>query len=125
MAPPETPPADRTAAQPGITPEPGDPVAAAAAEPPLRVSVVLAEPETARCVDLELAPGATLAQAALASGLWRPESGLGLGLWGHRLPGDTPLAGGDRVEIYRPLLIEPKDARRHRAELRRALKPRG
>jgi putative ubiquitin-RnfH superfamily antitoxin RatB of RatAB toxin-antitoxin module len=76
-------------------------------------------------VDLELAPGATLAQAALASGLWRPESGLALGLWGHRLPGDTPLAGGDRVEIYRPLLIEPKDARRHRAELRRALKPRG
>jgi putative ubiquitin-RnfH superfamily antitoxin RatB of RatAB toxin-antitoxin module len=105
--------------------ESSDPVAAAAAEPPLRVSVVLAEPHGARCVDLELAPGATLAQAALASGLWRPESGLALGLWGHRLPGDTPLAGGDRVEIYRPLLIEPKDARRHRAELRRALKPRG
>jgi putative ubiquitin-RnfH superfamily antitoxin RatB of RatAB toxin-antitoxin module len=89
------------------------------------VSVVLAEPGRASCVNLALAPGATLIDAAQASGLWQPASGLTLGVWGHRLPGDTVLADGDRVEIYRPLQIDPKDARRHRAELRRALKPKG
>ena len=89
----------------------------------VRVSVVLAEPAGVRSVELSLPVPARLAEAAHASGLWHPASGLDLGLWGHRLPGDTELADGDRVEIYRPLLIDPKDARRHRATLRRARQP--
>ncbi len=91
--------------------------------PVVRVSVVLAQPASVRCVELTLPAPARLAQAAQASGLWQPESGLDLGLWGRRQPGDTELADGDRVEIYRPLLIDPKEARRHRATLRRARKP--
>ncbi len=85
----------------------------------VRVSVVLAEPAGVRSVELSLPAPARLAEAAQASGLWHPATGLDLGLWGHRLPGDTELADGDRIEIYRPLLIDPKDARRHRAQLRR------
>lgn len=91
----------------------------------LRVTVVFAEAERVRSVDLDLPSGATLAAAAQTSGLWHPASGLDLGVWGHRLPGDTELADGDRVEIYRALLIDPKEARRHRVELRRTRKPRG
>ena len=93
--------------------------------PRLQLTVVLAEAERVRCISLELPAGATLAAAAQASGLWQPASGLDLGVWGHRLPGDTELADGDRVEIYRALQIDPKDARRHRAELRRTRKPLG
>lgn len=91
----------------------------------LRVTVVFAEAERVRRVDLDLPSGATLAAAAQTSGLWHPATGLDLGVWGHRLPGDTELADGDRVEIYRALQIDPKDARRYRAELRRTCKPRG
>lgn len=38
-----------------------------------------------------------------------------VGVWGKRLPLDGPLHDGDRVEIYRPLIIDPKEARRQRA----------
>jgi len=115
MARPDGAPEASEAAPPHPAPGRGAPV--------VRVSVVLAQPANLRCVELTLPAPARLAQAAQASGLWQPESGLDLGLWGHRLPGDTELADGDRVEIYRPLLIDPKDARRHRATLRRARQP--
>jgi len=36
-----------------------------------------------------------------------------------QLLGDTPLNAGDRVEIYRPLIVEPKEARRRRARIKK------
>jgi putative ubiquitin-RnfH superfamily antitoxin RatB of RatAB toxin-antitoxin module len=39
-----------------------------------------------------------------------------VGVFGKRATLDTILCDGDRVEIYRPLLIDPKDARRLRAK---------
>jgi hypothetical protein len=35
------------------------------------------------------------------------------------VPPTTAVHDGDRVEVYRPLIVEPKDARRRRAEARR------
>ena len=68
--------------------------------------------------ELQLPAAATLADALLASGLL-PRHGQGLeglaaGIWSRAKPLDTPLRDADRVEIYRPLRVDPKEARRLR-----------
>jgi putative ubiquitin-RnfH superfamily antitoxin RatB of RatAB toxin-antitoxin module len=40
-----------------------------------------------------------------------------LGVWGRRVPFDTVLREGDRLELYRPLLCDPKESRRRRQRL--------
>ena len=40
--------------------------------------------------------------------------GLKVGIWGRARPLDTPLRERDRVEVYRPLQVDPKEARRLR-----------
>lgn len=62
---------------------------------------------------LRLPAGSTLADALRAAGWATPASRCGI--WGRERALDTPLTDGDRVEIYRELLIDPKDARRQRA----------
>jgi len=42
-----------------------------------------------------------------------------VGIWGRTVALDAPLAEGDRVEIYRPLRMDPKEARRRRAQRRK------
>lgn len=90
----------------------------------LRVEVVYARVGHQEVVYLVLPPGATLRDAVDASGLLArhpeidPES-QPFGVFGERAAADTVLEDGDRIEIYRPLLGDPKQARRKRA-LRRA-----
>lgn len=85
----------------------------------LRVTVVHARPERQELVEITLPPGSTVADAIAASGLLgrTPEPGAGpkVGIFGRVRPRDTPLADGDRVEIFRPLLADPKSVRRKRA----------
>ena len=68
---------------------------------------------------LRVPEGTTARRAVLQSGLAAafPEADLAapLGIFGKRVADDTPLLGGERVELYRPLLIDPKEARRRRA----------
>jgi hypothetical protein len=68
---------------------------------------------------LRLPVGSTLREAVQASGLLQRHAGLdvahGAGIWGKRRPPETPLRDRDRVELYRPLRIDPKEARRTRA----------
>lgn len=96
-------------------------VAVASIEPTLlAIEVVYARPERAWRVSLRLAPGSTALQAFEASGLRERVAELAsaepdLGVFAHPVAPDRPLRDGDRVEIYRPLLIDPKDARRKRA----------
>jgi hypothetical protein len=76
-------------------------------------------------VDVRVAPGATLLDALNASGLLvrHPEIDprvQAFGIWGQRRAVDAPLRDGDRVEVYRPLLIDPKDARRLRQRRQQA-----
>ena len=68
---------------------------------------------------LQLPEGATVRQAVQASGLAAACPGLDLaacdvGVWGRRSAWDAPLRERDRVEVYRPLLVDPKVARRER-----------
>jgi putative ubiquitin-RnfH superfamily antitoxin RatB of RatAB toxin-antitoxin module len=77
----------------------------------MRIEVVLARPERAEVVELDLPPGATVRDALAASGI----RGNQVGIFGRRVTIDTLLADGDRVEIYRPLAVDPKEARRRRA----------
>lgn len=66
-------------------------------------------------MQLELPPGATVREALAASGLQIKE-GEAVGVFGKRAAMDQPLAEGDRVEIYRPLAVDPKEGRRLRAK---------
>lgn len=96
----------------------------------LHVSVVYALPQRQEMVQLSLPEGATLQQAVEASGLLQkfPEIDLAknkLGIFGKLSKADTVLRDRDRVEIYRPLLADPKEVRRQRAAEGKVLKKGG
>lgn len=68
---------------------------------------------------LAVAPGTTLEAAVALSGVAQEVAGLDLsavqfGIYGKKKPGDTVLRARDRVELYRPLIADPKNARRRR-----------
>ena len=70
--------------------------------------------------NMTVAEGTTVREAALQSGLEVefPELDLQqapLGIFGKAVKDETVLCDGDRIEVYRPLLIDPKEARRKRA----------
>ncbi len=86
----------------------------------IRVTVVHALPEEAIEVALRLPEGATLADAIDIAGANRrlavaDLSRCPVGIYGKRARRDTVLADGDRVELYRPLKLDPKQVRRRRA----------
>lgn len=62
---------------------------------------------------LELPAGATILDALQACGLVVEDPG-SVGIWGRKAPLEQALREGDRVEICRPLLVDPKVARRER-----------
>lgn len=41
-----------------------------------------------------------------------------IGIFGKKIPDNTPLKTGDRIELYRPLIADPKEARRKRIQPR-------
>ena len=66
--------------------------------------------------------GATLIDALRASGVLQRHPHIDLarqavGIWGRIRALDAPLKDGDRIEIYRPLQVDPKEARRRRQRL--------
>ncbi|MEX3814590.1 RnfH family protein [Paraburkholderia sp. BR13439] len=72
-------------------------------------------------IAVELPAGATLRQAIDASGILQRFPSIDLntqkvGVFGKLKPLDTVLADHDRVEIYRPLLVDPKVSRQRRVE---------
>jgi len=87
----------------------------------IHVEVVYAERDRVWSRALMLPDGATVATAVADSGLAaeRPDVRLGddcLGVFGRRVKPDRVLRDGDRVEVYRPLLLDPMEARRRRAD---------
>ena len=87
---------------------------------PLRVEVCYAEPDRAWRIDVVLPEGATVAQALAAADLPGRIPGLSvdparLAVFGRPVGLDDGLFDGDRVEVLRPLLADPKQARRERA----------
>jgi len=84
----------------------------------IRVEVVYAVRDAADAVSVQLPPGSTVRDACAASGMAARHPGMKMGafgIYGRRVSAETRLADGDRVEIYRELLIDPKERRRQRA----------
>ncbi len=88
----------------------------------MKVEVVYATADAQDCVALELPENATAGDALRQSGLvaaWKLDAaGLVIALHGRVVAADARLADGDRVELLRPLSVDPKDVRRRRAALR-------
>jgi len=85
----------------------------------VRVVVAYAAPGVEAIVPVAVDDGATVADAIAASGLLpamglAPE-GIACAIFGQRAEASVPLRDGDRVEITRPLVADPKAVRRARA----------
>ncbi len=96
----------------------------------IRVEVVYALPEKQEVVPLSLPAGNTLQQAVEASGLTArfPEIDTAkgkFGIYSKLSKPDTVLRDRDRVEIYRPLIADPKEVRKQRAAEGKAMKKGG
>ena len=90
------------------------------APPVLAVEVAYVGPQGQWLVDVRLPVGACVADAIAASGLQQQVPGLvvdddHVGIHGQRVTLAAQLADRDRVELYRPLQADPKEARRRRA----------
>ena len=88
----------------------------------IAVSVVWATPDVQEIVPLSLPPGATVGEAIARSAL-AARHGIDLramrvAIFGRLVGHDAILAPGDRIDICRPLVADPKDARRRRAKSR-------
>ena len=86
------------------------------------VEVAYAEPQRQFLRALRVPAGSTVAQVIAASDVER-ECGIDVGalsvsLWSKPVARDALVRDGDRVEILRPLKIDPKEARRLRAQRR-------
>ncbi len=92
---------------------------------PIRVEVVYALPRHSVSKSLQLERGATVGQALAALAGDADFSGVDLensavGIFGRVAGRDAGLEDGDRIELYRPLMEEPKLARRRRARPQKA-----
>ncbi len=97
---------------------------------PISVEVAYAKPDEQLILRLEVAPGTTLRQAIEQSGILDrlPEidrTNLKVGVFGKLKKPDQVLREGDRVEIYRPLIADPKQVRRERAAAGKRMKKGG
>ncbi len=88
----------------------------------IQVEVAYAKPDVQVIIPLEVEEGTTLEEAIQRSGILEqfPEIELGktnkTGIFGKIAKSDTVLREHDRVEIYRPLIADPKESRRKRAQ---------
>lgn len=85
------------------------------------VEVVLATPECQVLLTVEVEAGASVADVIASSGIASrfaelAVADMAVGIWGEPVSRDSMVNAGDRVELYRPLEIDPRDARRRRAQ---------
>ena len=81
----------------------------------MKIEVLMAWPRRFESVTVELPQGAVLADALAAAG-WADVEGIsGYAIFGVNAALDAVLQDGDRLELLRPLLLDPKEARRRRA----------
>jgi putative ubiquitin-RnfH superfamily antitoxin RatB of RatAB toxin-antitoxin module len=81
----------------------------------MKVEVVMAWPRRYEAVSVELVRGATVGDAIAAAGWTGREGVSGYAVFGVNADATTLLLEGDRVELLRPLQIDPMEARRRRA----------
>lgn len=98
--------------------------------PTIHVEVAYALPQVQMLIPLDVPEGTTLEEAVRLSGLPEkfPEIDLAnnkVGIWNKAAELTVVLREKDRVEIYRPLIADPKEVRRKRAEEGKAMKKGG
>lgn len=96
----------------------------------INVEVVYALPHEQALLKVQLPQGVTVSEAIRLSGILEKHSEIDLGrnkfgIYGKLAKADAMLRDKDRIEIYRPLLADPKEVRRKRAEEGRAMKKGG
>jgi len=96
----------------------------------IKIEVLYALPYEQTLLNVEVPQGITLADAVKISGILEkyPEIDLAtnkVGLFGKLSKQDVVLRDKDRVEIYRPLIADPKEVRRKRAEEGKVMKKGG
>ncbi|MFZ5524498.1 MAG: RnfH family protein [Pseudomonadota bacterium] len=96
----------------------------------INIEVVYALPGVQTLLKQPVAPGTTVAEAIQASSILQkyPEIDLTvnkLGIFGKLTKADAVLRDKDRIEIYRPLIADPKEVRRKRAEEGKVMKKGG
>lgn len=89
--------------------------------PEIKVEVAYALPEKQYLLKVRLAQGSTVEQAIAASGILELRTDISLsknklGIFSRPVKLTDVVNEGDRVEIYRPLIADPKELRRQRAE---------
>lgn len=96
----------------------------------INVEVAYALPERQLILEVNVDAGTTVGGAIVQLGIMMefPELDLeqsDVGIFGKQVKMETVLADGDRVEIYRPLIADPKEVRRKRAAEGKAMKKGG
>lgn len=86
----------------------------------IEVEVCYALPDAQTLITVKLKPDATVEEAIMHSEVLEKHPEIDLktnkvGVFGKLTKLDTPLQPGDRVEIYRPLIADPKESRRQKA----------
>lgn len=87
----------------------------------INVEVAYATPAKQSLIELTVPAGSTVEQVILASGVLdiHPEIELAsasVGVWNRVVKPSVEVKNGDRVEVYRPLIADPKEVRKRRAE---------
>lgn len=88
----------------------------------LNIEVIYATPKQQVLIELSVKPGTTIEQAIHQSGVLTEHNDIDLavnkvGIFSQVKPLDYVLKTGDRIEIYRPLIADPKAKRREKAEM--------
>ena len=93
----------------------------------ITVEVAYARPDMQVILPIEVEAGTTLVEAIHLSGILEQFSDIDLtknkrGIFGKVATDDTVLREHDRIEIYRPLIADPKEVRKQRAAQGKAMK---
>lgn len=91
----------------------------------INIEVAYATTERQKIIKLEVDSGTTIIDAVRQSGITDVFPDLDIetasfGIWSKVKPASTVILDGQRIEIYRPLLVDPKESRRKRAEKKAA-----
>lgn len=87
----------------------------------ITVEVAYATPERQAIISIEVATGTTLIEAVRQSNITHLFPDLDIetadtGIWSKAKPKNTVMQDGQRIELYRPLIADPKESRRKRAK---------
>jgi putative ubiquitin-RnfH superfamily antitoxin RatB of RatAB toxin-antitoxin module len=93
-------------------------------EKPVPVEVAYAMPARQVILKISLLPGTSAAEAIELSGIRKLFPGIeklpNVGVFSRKVSLEYLMQPGDRLEIYRPLLVDPKEVRRRKAEEQKA-----